>query len=52
MALASFILLVVDRVDMVDIVDGVNKVDGVNSPILVGGTRLAILNFLFQRHYV
>ena len=52
MALASFVLLTVDRVDVVDTVNKVDKVNGVNSPILTSSTRLATLNFLFQRHYV
>ena len=47
MALAGFVLLAVDRVDVVDIVNGVDGVNKVNSPTLVGGTCLVILNFLF-----
>ena len=47
MALASFISLAVDWVDVVDTVDGVNRVDKVNSPTLTGSTRPVTPNFLF-----
>jgi len=46
-ALAGFVSLAVDWVNVVDTVNRVNGVDGVNSPTLAGGTRPAILNFLF-----
>jgi hypothetical protein len=49
--LASFILLVVNQVDVVDIIDGVDEVDGVDSPALTGSiclvtTKLLILMLL------
>ena len=52
MALAGFILLTVNQVDVVDIVNRVNKVNRVNSPTLTGSTRLATPNFSFQYYYV
>jgi hypothetical protein len=47
MALAGFRSLAVDWVNLVNTVNRVNGVNGVDSPALVGGTRPAILNFLF-----
>ena len=47
MALAGFISLAVNQVDVVDTVNRVNGVDGVNSPTLAGSTHPAIPNFLF-----
>jgi hypothetical protein len=47
-ALASFVLLAVNQVDIVNTVDGVNRVNGVDSPILAGSTRLAITKLLIS----
>ena len=51
MALAGFISLAVDQVNVVDTVNRVNRVNRVNSPTLASGTCLVILNFLFQHYY-
>jgi len=47
MALAGFVSLAVDQVNIINTVNRVNGVDGVNNPTSVGGTRPMTLNFLF-----
>ena len=51
MALASFISLTVDQVDIVNTVNkvnGINEVNGINSPALAGSTRPATTKLLIS----